>query len=91
MRLKKYNYYLIQDAYCKEPVLSQYMGQERGFECCVCCKGNNAHCFNIFNNLDEYDNCTYQTWPYGREHMPKIIKELTREKIEEMTKNESGL
>ena len=82
MRLKKYGYYLIQDAYCKEPVYAQYMGQEKGFECCVCCKGNNAHCFNVFSNLGEYDNCSYETWGYGREHMPKILKELTREEIE---------
>lgn len=81
MRLKKYGYYLIQDCFDNKEHYAQYMGQERGFECCVCCKGNNAYCFNVFNNLEEYENCMYETWPYGREHMPRIIKELTREEI----------
>lgn len=82
MKLKKYGYYLIYDEQTKTTAYAQYMGQEKGFECSVCCKGNNAHCFNIFDNIEKYDDCVYETWPYGREHMPKIIEELTREEIE---------
>lgn len=88
MRLRKNGYYLIQDCFSDKKYLSQYLGQERGWECCVCNKGCNAHCFNIFDNLEKYDDCIYETWSYGREHMPTIIKELTREEIEEMGKNE---
>ena len=52
--------------------IGQYTGNEQGFECCVCCKGCKAHTFNIW-----YDkNGGYETWGFGKEHMPTIVEDL---------------
>lgn len=51
--------------------IGQYMGREEGFGCCVCDKGNNAHCFNIWYCKDDYE-----TWGFGNEHLPKLIEDL---------------
>ena len=50
-----------------------YMGRQKGFECCVCSKGCNAHTFNIYHSDDEQD---YETWGYGTQHMPTILEDL---------------
>ena len=67
--MKKYNWYIIQDCLDNEKHIAQYYGREQGFECMVCEHGNNAYCFNIYYGEDQY-----QTWCYGKEHMPQIIK-----------------
>ena len=52
--------------------IGQYVGIQRGFECIVCGAGWNAATFNIW-----YDaNGDYETWGYGREHMPEILEEV---------------
>ena len=92
--MKIYNWYIIQDIHLDGSNgayhIAQYYGREKSFECCVCNKGHNAFCFNIYYGQD-----AYETWSYGREHMPKIIKELgksdkqifdTKENIEMLLK-----
>ena len=69
--MKKYNWYIIKDGLDNKMHIAQYMGREKGYECCVCNKGSNAHGFNIF-----YDEDGWETWCYGNEHMPEIIKDL---------------
>lgn len=48
-----------------------YVGRQRGFECCVCGKGSNAYTFNIWHSYTDYE-----TWGFGKEHLPNIIKDL---------------
>lgn len=50
----------------------EYMGREEHFECLVCGKGCNAYCFNVFNTLEEYANGMYETFSFGKEHLPKL-------------------
>lgn len=50
--------------------IGQYTGTEGGFECCVCGKGCKAHTFNVWYG----DN--YETWGYGKEHLPEIVEDL---------------
>ena len=54
-----------------EEHVGQYIGREDGFECCVCGKGHRAYAFNIW-----YSEDGYETWAYGKEHMPKILEDL---------------
>lgn len=51
--------------------IGQYVGRQKGFECCVCGKGCNAYTFNIWNSETDYE-----TWGYGKEHLPKILEDL---------------
>lgn len=51
--------------------IGQYVGRQKGFECCVCGKGSNAYTFNIWNSETDYE-----TWGYGKEHLPKILEDL---------------
>ena len=51
--------------------IGQYVGRQKGFECCVCGKGFNAYTFNIWNSETDYE-----TWGYGKEHLPKILEDL---------------
>ena len=67
--LRTGHYYKINDR--GHTVIGQYIGNEEGFECCVCGKGNKAKCFNIW-----YDKNGYETWGFGKEHMPEIIEDL---------------
>lgn len=69
--MKLYNWYIIKDCWDNKEHIAQYYGREKGFECCVCNKGNNAYCFNIY-----YTEYGYETWGFGKEHLPKIIKDL---------------
>ena len=48
-----------------------FLGRQPGFECCVCGKGTNAYTFNIWNS-----DIDYETWGYGKEHLPHIIEDL---------------
>jgi len=74
MRLQADHFYRFNDR--GEIHVGQYIGSECGFECCVCGKGSRAKCFNVF-----YDKDGYETWGYGREHMPKILEESGTELI----------
>jgi hypothetical protein len=56
-------------------VFADYIGRQKGFECCVCGKGCNAYTFNIIhaNSVDDvenaYANDDYETWGFGAEHL----------------------
>lgn len=50
-----------------------YVGRQEGFECCVCGKGRNAYTFNIHHSKRDQD---YETWGFGREHMPNVVEDL---------------
>ena len=52
--------------------IGQYTGNEQGFECCVCGKGCKAHTFNIWYD----ENGGYETWGFGKQHMPRILEYL---------------
>ena len=60
--------------YKGEEFTCQYMGREKNFECLVCGKGCNAHCFNVFNTKEEYNMSMYETFSFGQEHLPKLIE-----------------
>ena len=51
--------------------MGYFLGRQSGFECCVCGKGGNAYTFNIWNSYVDYE-----TWGYGKEHLPQIIEDL---------------
>lgn len=61
-----------------EAMYAQYMGRQKGFECCVCGKGCNAYTFNILhgNTAEEaimnYENGDYETWGFGEDHLDHI-------------------
>ena len=79
--MKKYNWYIIKDENLDglegRMYIVQYIGREDHFECMVCNKGNKAYCFNRYYDVDQYE-----TWSYGKEHLPKIIKDLGQSKEE---------
>jgi hypothetical protein len=56
-------------------VFADYIGRQKGFECCVCGKGCNAYTFNIIhaNSVDDvenaYANDDYETWGFGADHL----------------------
>ena len=50
----------------------QFMGREKNFECLVCGKGCNAYCFNVFNTKEELEQNIYETFSFGKEHLPKL-------------------
>lgn len=68
--MKLGNWYMLKDAYGEE-FIAEYAGRQKGFECCVCGKGQNAHCFNVYHG-----NGQYETWAYGNEHMPEVIIDM---------------
>jgi len=52
--------------------LSMYMGRQKGFECIVCGAGENCHTFNIYNNPDDVNDCNYETWGFGTQHLSSL-------------------
>ena len=54
-----------------EEYIGQYIGKQKGFECCVCGKRCNAYTFNIWHN-----DTSYETWEYGKEHLPIIVTDF---------------
>lgn len=72
MKLIENHWYRFNDR--GEEYVGQYVGRQSGFECCICGKGSNAYTFNIWSN-----DCNYETWGYGKEHLPKIIEEVTNQ------------
>ena len=70
--LRLYHFYKVksQDGTVR---VGQYMGRQKGFECCVCGLGCNAHTFNFY--WDEgYED--YETLGFGNDHMPEIVEDL---------------
>lgn len=63
-----------------EEVFADYMGRERGFECCVCGRGCNAYCFNILHGATReeaetaYKNGDYETWGFGPKHLDSNVE-----------------
>lgn len=56
--------------------LAQYIGRQKGFECCVCGKGCNAYTFNIFHadDITKVDPYDYETWGYGPTHIEDAVE-----------------
>lgn len=74
----KGHWYQVKDSFGDEWV-GQYLGRQEGCTCCVCEKGNNAHAFNVWYQLqyDDEPGCNdYETLSFGTEHLPTIIKDL---------------
>lgn len=69
MKIVKNHWYKFNDR--GETHIGYFLGRQKGFECCVCGKGGNAYTFNIWNS-----NIDYETWEYGKEHLPQIIEDL---------------
>lgn len=67
--MKEGNWYRMNDRGYE--FVGQYIGRQKGFECIVCGKGRNAYTFNIWHS--EWD---YETWGFGKEHMPKVVEDL---------------
>lgn len=76
MRLEVDHIYLIRLS-DGDIVKAQYVGRQRGFECVVCGKGSNAYTFNIWYQNGKYAD--YETWGFGANHMPEILRELDPE------------
>ena len=71
LRLVKGKFYKFTFNYIENKTFfGEYMGREEGFECMICRKGKNAHCFNIY--FSEHGD--YETWSFGNEHLPKDIQ-----------------
>ena len=71
------------DGVCKymvngEAVYAEYMGRQKGFECCVCGKGCNAYTFNILHGntpkeaIANYENGDYETYGFGEDHLGNV-------------------
>lgn len=72
MKFKKGHWYKFNDR--GNIYIGQYMGNSQDFPCCVCDKGHKAHTFNIWYKTPRCEN--YETWGFGREHMPEILEDL---------------
>lgn len=71
-----------------EDFIGIYIGREEGFQCMICGKGENAYCFNVFQGDDTNHNPTrkevedyidsigYETFAFGKEHLPKVLEEI---------------
>lgn len=70
MKLKSGNWYLFKESNGTQHK-GQYIGNQTGFECCVCGKGHKAKTFNIWYNGDNYE-----TWGFGNEHLLEMIEDL---------------
>jgi hypothetical protein len=75
IKLQIGHYYRFIDAEGTKAV-GEYIGTEGDFSCCICGKGHKAHCFNIYHKEEEWE-----TWGYGKEHLPNIIEDLGTEQI----------
>lgn len=81
-KFKLGNFYRIKDAHGTEAI-GEYMGRQEEFGCCICYQGNHAYTFNIYGypgeTLDNvkrrYEVGSYETWGYGKEHLPEILKD----------------
>jgi hypothetical protein len=61
-----------------ETEYAEYMGRQKGFECCVCRKGCNAYTFNILHGktaeeaIRNYENGDYETVGFGEDHLNHV-------------------
>lgn len=61
-------------------VFADYIGRQKGFECCVCGKGCNAYTFNIIHadSLKDaeiaYACDDYETWGFGSDHLARNVE-----------------
>ena len=69
MKLKENHWYKFNDR--GEEHIGYYLGRQKGFECCVCGKGENCFTFNIWHSYRDYE-----TWGYGKSHLPVIVADL---------------
>lgn len=82
MKFKLGNCYRLRDAHGTE-YTGVYMGRQEGWDCCICYRGNNAYTFNVYGYKDDsletvkynMQEGIYETWGYGKEHLPEIIKD----------------
>ena len=51
--------------------IGKYIGRQKGFDCIVCHKRTNAYAFNVWSSHKDYE-----TWGFGKEHLPEIIDDL---------------
>lgn len=71
---------------CKSQIgefIGCYHGREKGFECCICGKGGNAHSFavpyredTLENAIEDLHNGAFENYTFGTEHLPTIIEDL---------------
>lgn len=73
MKLIKGNFYRFEDPNFGM-VVGEYYGRQKGFECQICRFGHNAHCFNIYHTKGNWYE--YETFSYGKEHLPEILEDL---------------
>lgn len=64
-----------------ETVFAEYIGRQKGFECCICGKGCNAFTFNILhgNTIEDAiknyrEHMDYETWGFGPTHIKDAVK-----------------
>ena len=74
VRLAEGHYFKCHDKNDGTEFIGQYMGREKGFECMVCGFGHIAYCFNLYHTEESWDD--YETFSYGKEHLPEIIEDL---------------
>ena len=62
-------------------VFAEYIGRQKGFECCICGKGCNAFTFNILhgNTIEDAiknyrEHMDYETWGFGPTHIKDAVK-----------------
>ena len=60
--------------YQGQEIFGQYAGKEEGYSCQVCGCGHNAYCFNIFDTLEDLRNNYYETFSFGKEHLPELVE-----------------
>ena len=57
---------------------AEYMGRQKGFECCVCGNGCNAYTFNILHGktateaIENYKKGDYETFGFGENHLDHV-------------------
>lgn len=83
---KKGHCYKAYDKHTNSTFIAIYMGCEKGYPCMICGKGNNAKGFNVYQGdsenptkaeVEDYiSNKGYETFFYGNEHLPTLIKEI---------------
>ena len=75
---KKGRFYKCFDAHFTSTFIGEYIGKEEGYECMVCHKGNSAYGFNIYYSDKANNVLGYETFFYGKEHLPQKIEEMPK-------------
>lgn len=86
IRLRKGHCYVAEDKTFGGRFVGIYMGREDGYPCMVCGKGGHAYGFNVYQGdaesptkqeVEDYISSKgYETFFYGKEHMPEVIREV---------------